>query len=275
MPVPAKTLATELLTELGQEFSFPPLDLSGADYQLPDDLGNPLYADISRPEVEELTSGVVEGTGSFDRIMSSLKAHLEDQYTRGLITGDQYTKAYIEMTSMALNAAMQFVIQGDQAYWQNLLLQQQGRRAEVELVTTRVGLATAKAQYQAAQAQAEILEAQYVQAVLGIANEDARYNGTLAQIDLVREQLETARAQTTNTRTNGDAVTGVVGKQKDLYTQQIDSYQKDAAFKVGKMYVDSWLTQKTIDEGLTPPNELINTTVNTVLNRLRTSVALT
>jgi hypothetical protein len=275
MPVPAKTLATELLTELGQEFSFPPLDLSGADYQLPDDLGNPLYADISRPEVEELTSGVVEGTGSFDRIMSSLKAHLEDQYARGLITGDQYTKAYIEMTSMALSAAMQFVIQGDQAYWQNLLLQQQGRRAEVELVTTRVGLATAKAQYQAAQAQAEILEAQYVQAVLGIANEDARYNGTLAQIDLVREQLETARAQTTNTRTNGDAVTGVVGKQKDLYTQQIDSYQKDAAFKVGKMYVDSWLTQKTIDEGLTPPNELINTTVNTVLNRLRTSVALT
>jgi hypothetical protein len=69
-------------------------------------------------------------------------------------------------------------------------------------------------------------------------------------------------------------VAGTVGKQKELYDQQIDSYQKDAAFKVGKIFADSWLTQKTIDEGLTPPTELTNATVQTVLNRLRTSVAL-
>lgn len=276
MAVPAKTLAQQLMTELGQEFNIPALDLNDAAYQLPVSAGNPAYATVTRPAVNELTSGTIAGTGAFDEIMGALKEHLIEEYQKGRITGDQYTKAYIELVSVALNAGMQFVISGDQAYWQNLLLAQQARTAEVQLVTARVGLATAKAQYAGAQAQAEILEAQYVQAVLGTANEDARYNVTTAQLELVKEQTESARAQTLNTRSDGTtAVAGVLGKQKDLYTQQIDSFQKDAAYKVGKIFTDSWLTQKTIDEGLTPPTELTNTTVNTVLNRLRTSVALT
>lgn len=273
--VSASTLAQQLMATLGEEFTVPTVDFNDADYQFPTTANNPLYGQINRPQVNALTSGQVDGTGAFDVIVQSLKAHLLDQYERGLITGDQYTKAYIEMISLALNAGMQFVINGDQAYWQNLLVQQQGRKAEIDLVTAKVLLDTAKAQYAAAQAQASILEAQHVQALLQIAGEDAKYNLTQWQIDLVREQYEQARAQTSNTRSDGSTVFGVIGKQKDLYTQQIDSYQKDAAYKVGKMYLDSWLTQKTIDEGLTPPTELANATLQTVLSRLRSGVALT
>jgi len=273
--VSASTLAQQLMATLGEEFTVPTVDFNDADYQFPTTANNPLYGQINRPQVNALTSGQVDGTGAFDVIVQSLKAHLLDQYERGLITGDQYTKAYIEMISLALNAGMQFVINGDQAYWQNLLVQQQGRKAEIDLVTAKVLLDTAKAQYAAAQAQASILEAQHVQSLLQIAGEDAKYNLTQWQIDLVREQYEQARAQTSNTRSDGSTVFGVIGKQKDLYTQQIDSYQKDAAYKVGKMYLDSWLTQKTIDEGLTPPTELANATLQTVLSRLRSGVALT
>lgn len=90
-----------------------------------------------------------------------------------------------------------------------------------------------------------------------------------AQHQMVLEQVEGARAQTLNTRTDGTTVVGLIGKQKDLYTQQITSYQRDAEVKAGKMFIDSWVTQKTIDEGLLAPNALRNEAVNEVMNAIK------
>lgn len=85
------------------------------------------------------------------------------------------------------------------------------------------------------------------------------------QLDLVKEQREAERSKTLNTRTDGQTVVGSVGKQKDLYTQQIDSFIKDAKYKTAKMYLDNWITQKTLDEGLSPPTELTTSNAGTVL----------
>lgn len=91
------------------------------------------------------------------------------------------------------------------------------------------------------------------------------------QLDLVKEQREAERSKTLNTRTDGGTIVGSVGKQKDLYTQQIDSFIKDAQFKTSKMYLDGWITQKTLDEGLVAPTELTNITINSVLAANRTA----
>jgi len=89
------------------------------------------------------------------------------------------------------------------------------------------------------------------------------------QLDLVKEQRESERSKTLNTRTDGETVVGSVGKQKDLYTQQIDSFVKDAKYKTTKMYLDGWITQKTLDEGLIAPTELQNAAINSVLEANR------
>lgn len=94
------------------------------------------------------------------------------------------------------------------------------------------------------------------------------------QLDLVKEQRESERAKTTDTRSDGAAVIGSVGKQKDLYTQQIDSFVKDAKHKTAKMYLDGWITQKTLDEGLLAPSELQNATVDSVMSGIRTENGL-
>jgi hypothetical protein len=94
------------------------------------------------------------------------------------------------------------------------------------------------------------------------------------QLDLVKEQREAERAKTLDTRTDNTVVVGSIGKQKDLYTQQIDSFVKDAKYKAAKMYLDGWITQKTLDEGLFAPNELQNTTVDSVLSNIRTANGL-
>lgn len=270
----AKDTAETILAQLGQNFTVPAVDLAGSKFQLPSQTNNPLYAPVLQLDLDALTSGKVDGSGAFDRLMSSQKAHLKEQYDKGLITGDQYTKAYIELTSVAMSTALQMLLSKDQTYFQNLLVQAQARRAEVEAVTAMVQLETAKQQLAGAKFQADTLRAQYVLTMMQVASEDAKYGLAMIQSDLVREQIEAARAQTLDTRTDGTTVVGSIGKQKALYTQQIDSYKKDAEYKVGKMYLDGWITQKTIDEGLTAPSQLTNAQIDSILTKLRANLNL-
>ncbi len=89
------------------------------------------------------------------------------------------------------------------------------------------------------------------------------------QLALTTEQVETQRSQTLDTRTDGSAIVGSVGKQKDLYSQQITSYQRDAEVKAAKMFTDAWITQKTIDEGLLPPTGFTNASLDDVLDVIK------
>jgi hypothetical protein len=274
--VAAQTLVQTLLAALGADFTVPPVDLSGSEYQLPTSVGNVFYETIDAVSIDQLTDGTVGGTGAFDKMMSSHRAHLKDQYDKGLITGDQYTKAYIELSTAALSAAVQILLGSDQARWQALLVQAQGRRAQIDAVKAAVELEIAKYQLAAQQSQAELLKSQDVLVKLQIATEDAKYNLTHEQMHLVQEQREAARAQTSDTLVDGvTPVAGNLGKQKELHQQQIDSYKRDAEQKVAKMYLDGWITQKTLDEGLLAPTQLTNTEIEAVLSAVRTSHGLT
>ncbi len=82
---------------------------------------------------------------------------------------------------------------------------------------------------------------------------------------LLDEQVESTRAQTLDTRTDGATVTGAIGKQKDLYTQQITAYKRDSEIKAARIFSDAWITQKTIDEGLTAPTGFTNASLDQVL----------
>lgn len=95
-----------------------------------------------------------------------------------------------------------------------------------------------------------------------------------AQHILLKEQGEAARAQTINTRSDGTVVVGVLGKQKDLYTQQVTSYQRDAELKAARVFSDAWITQKTIDEDLLPPNGFTNANIDQVLTTIKTKNGL-
>ena len=90
-----------------------------------------------------------------------------------------------------------------------------------------------------------------------------------AQRDLLHEQKEVQVAQTLDVRTDGRPVVGTLGKQKDLYSQQITSYKRNAETSAAKMFLDSWITQKTLDEGLLPPDALNNSSVNGVMNAIK------
>jgi len=91
------------------------------------------------------------------------------------------------------------------------------------------------------------------------------------QIHLTEEQKEAERAKTLDTRSDGSTVEGSVGKQKDLYDQQIDSFIKDAQHKTAKMYLDSWITRKTLDIGVPVPAEFSEANVSSVFGSVKTN----
>lgn len=300
----SNTLSQEIFEYLSADgdVTLPALpNLSAPAYTIPTEVGNGLYGNISKISDEDLTTGIVGGAGMFDKLMTALKAHLVVELNAGRITGDQYTKAYIAMTTQALEMGVQFLLNREQTYWQSLLVQHQAQRAEIEAVTAKVQLEIAKATLQQSQAQAivqnQLSLAQYALAKmnLSVADQDFLLKTTqkllgekdillrqeqieaaeyqLAQLmpvqkKLLEEQVEVQRAQTLNNRTDGAVVTGSVGKQKDLYTQQIDSYIKDSQYKIAKTMVDTWVTRKTIDEGAPTPAKLEDGPINIAMTAI-------
>ena len=91
------------------------------------------------------------------------------------------------------------------------------------------------------------------------------------QYELLVEQTEVQRAQTLDTRSDGSTVVGAVGKQKDLYSQQIVSYQRDSELKAAKLFADAWTVQKTVDEGFVAPANFQNPSLNSVLGHIKTN----
>lgn len=368
----AALIAQESFEALSADASFtlPAVDLTSTPYQLPAQTGQ-LYDDVDRLTNEDLTTGVIGGTGTFDVVMASTHAHLKGEFDKGRITGDQYAKAYIELTTAALGTAAQYLLGRDQAYWTAILTQNQARAAEIQAVIAAVQLETSKAQLQIAYYEAQRSEADYALSKMKLATEDAtfcnikakteidRYNldemlpaqltglnyqnanilpatldglqadtaikdyqvGSLmpAQVAgivtdnlmktyqyeeflpvqrdgivadtgikeyqlsdmlpqqkiLLQEQTEVQRAQTMDTRSDGvTTIEGSVGKQKDLYDQQIDSYVKDAQYKVAKMFLDSWITRKTIDEGIPVPDQFGETEIDEIMTILRANNTL-
>ena len=277
MSCSAEVEANRLLEELtkGDDFTIPDIDMSGPEWDIPGGDNSPIFDAITKVTNESLTTREVGGSGTFDALMESAHNHLKAEFKANRITGGEYTKAYIAMMESCMSNAVQFLLGRDQAYWAAAL-------AQIQAVTARVQLATSKAQFVLAKIQALSAKSEYALTKMKIATESETYCAALfnadqmlpQQLKLITEQTEAQRAQTLDTRSDGATVTGSVGKQKELYSQQITSYQRDAEVKASKLFTDAWITQKTIDEGLNPPNGFTNASIDTILTKLKSNNGL-
>ena len=243
----ANTLLDDLTA--GLSFDIPVIDFDGDEFKFPTSIDSDLYKQIAKLKNEDLTTRTIGGDGAFDAIMASVHAHLKGEYDANRITGAEYTKAYLQLTSAALGSAVQFLLGKDQAYWS-------AQSAQLGAFIARTQLEAEK--LRAAQAQ---IEAHTVKVNYGV---------TKANLVVVSKQAEAQNAQTSDTKLDGVTdITGSIGQQIKLYGQQITSYQRDAEMKAAKIFSDAWITQKTIDEGLTAPGGFTNASLNEVLVAIR------
>ena len=249
-------LAKQLLDSLtaNLDFSIPNIDINNPNFTIPPELVEEWLKAIPKLTLDDYTTKTVDGTGAFDVMMTSIKKHLQDEWNSGRITGAEYTNAYIQLTQAALQTSLQYLLGKDQAYWNAI-------QAQIGAITANINSVTAKVQLAIAQAQAHQNKAQYALTTLQLATEDAKFAVT-------KEQHEQVRAQTLDTRFDGENVNGSIGKQKELYTQQIDSYKKDAELKAAKVFSDAWSVQKSLDDGITPPESFQEENIEKVLKTI-------
>lgn len=255
----AEIVASELMVALltGEDVSIPAIDFSGSEYSIPGDINSDAYDVLVRLSDSDLTTGAINGTGAFDKLMVGVAAQLQGEYDAGRITGVEYTKAYIALTGSALSSSLQYLLSRDAAYWQAV-------QAQAASVTARVQLATAKAQNAAAQLEAMNIRSNYALTKLRLAKEDTEFAAAKYNLEEIlptqklslQEQAEAQRAQTMDTRSDGTTpIAGSIGKQNSLYAQQVVSYQKDSQLKAAKVFSDVWITCRSIDEGFPLPTQ--------------------
>ena len=93
-------------------------------------------------DVSNVTTGTIDGTGTFDVLMQTVFLHLQREYASGRITGDMYAKAYIEIMNNTLAQATQYVIAAFQATANDDLVAAQIRKInkDIGLVTEQIEL---------------------------------------------------------------------------------------------------------------------------------------
>ncbi len=198
--------------------------------------------------ISDLTQSTLEGTGVFDVLMRSMKAHLEAEFKQGRIKGPEYATVYLG----SLDTVMQTSL--------NFLLQRQRVALEAELMAQQVLVATAevaKANAQVELAQVELLKANVEKDILllnkdkipaEIAHLEAQTTvATQQKLNLVSEELriDAQTALTTQQVANAVIEGTVLTGQKCKLDAEYDLLLGQTLKVAGET---SLLSQKTVTE---------------------------
>lgn len=255
--------------------------------------------------VSELTAATLAGSGVFDVLMRSVKAHLDEEFLKGRIKGPEYSTVYLGSLGLSMQTSLGFLLQQRKNDLEAQLLSKQ-----IELITQQIASATAEALN--VPKQGLVLDAQYAQLTqqtlnlvsekLGIIAKTAlttqqTANAVLeaavlvatecklrAEFDLIQKQTlksteeiallaqktATEKAQITTLGVDADSV---IGRQKQLYLAQSNGFTRDAEQKVAKLLIDSWSVRRTTDEATVVDGALLdNASVGRAVTKLLSGV---
>lgn len=168
--------------------------------------------------VTEITQGTLTGTGVFDKLMASVTAHLDDQYSKGRITGAEYATVYLGAVQSAMQQSVSFVL-GEQ-------------QAELALTQLNDTLITSSKQREEISQRIVLVDTQVSEQLDGTLRANTQLTDTLTtslkqreqldnQIDLIHVQMAEAVDGTTRANVQlQDGLTTAV-KQRDQITSAV------------------------------------------------------
>lgn len=210
--------------------------------------------------LKDLTEGKLDGTGVFDVLMKTAGLHVQQEFDKNRIKGQDYAQVYLTAMQYVLQNSSVFLLQKDEAANKANLVLAQIKLAELqgELLQKEIDrelLTRDLLEAQAAKVRAETANVITENASL-LAQQcllKAQYDLTMvqklqttAQTSLVQQKIATEKAQTVDTGVDDNSV---IGRQKLLYKAQTDGFARDAEQKAAKMLIDTWNVRRTTDEG--------------------------
>ena len=231
--------------------------------------------------LSDLTQTTLEGSGVFDTLMRSMKAHLEAEYQKGRIKGAEYSTVYLGSLTAVLDASLNFLLQREKVALEAELMAQQVLVAQAEVAKANAQVQVALAEVEKARVELEILGLTKEKIPAEIAVLHAQKCKLDAEFDLIKEQtiksaqetlllaqkVTTEKAQVSSIGVDADSV---VGRQKALYQAQTNGFARDAEQKAAKLMADTWNVRRTTDEGTVADgtNMLNDATVGRAINKM-------
>lgn len=171
------------------------------------------YKDVKPVEMCALTEKVVDGSGAFDQIGTAVLNQLKFGLDTGIIDKSDIRAVYSAGLSEAMQTGLNFVLQKDQAYWQNLAVKSQMINANIQALLAKAELIMMPTKVKLAYAQ---LQAQ------------------LRQLDLLNYQIKLAKYQISQTTAQTDQIreqTALTCQQKKMAAEQLAQTEFDRKLK--------------------------------------------
>lgn len=222
-------------------------NIDWSKYEIPKELLDKLVNYNVSVSVPEVTTKDPDGSGAFDVFMSAIGKHLEKEFAEGRIVGADYATTYIAAVQMALQQAVDFILKKDQVYLAGIDAQMKAITSTIAVLNAKVALAKLKAETSSLAAQ---------------------YANTKLQLAVIQEQLETARSNTLNTRTDGTDIVGTSGKQKDVMSQQIIAFKQKANIDAANIAANAWTVTKGVDEATQTPESMNLNALNKIVDQV-------
>lgn len=183
---------------------------------------------------DDLTTSVVGGTGVFDELMTTVTAHLEEQYKKQRIKGTEYSKVYLGSMEASLQQAVVFLLQKDKVGYEADLVAAQIRKIDAEIIlldkeSTKMDqeIILMEKQVEKIDAEIEILGYEIIKIQAAIKN---------MQIDNIVKSGQVVDQMSIDV--NGDVViptgdalpiTGIIGAQRQKLLEEVDLTIKQQA----------------------------------------------
>ena len=218
--------------------------------------------------VEDFTTAIqpnsdVAGLGIFDVMMNSVRANVYEEYEEGRITGAEYAQVYLSAMNSAGDRALQFLLQKDKAALEANNISLQGDILKLQAEKLALEVLLADSQIKESEARVCKLQAEYDVLL-------AQLLKITAETGLVTQKTATEMAQVSDANVSESSV---LGRQKALYTEQANAFQRDAEQKATKIMVDTWNIRKTTDEGTTTDGTgLSNNDIGRAVSKLMSGI---
>lgn len=84
--------------------------------------------------IEDVTTGTIDGTGIFDKLMVSVKSHIQDEYDKGRLKGADYANVYLGVMQAVLAQSIEFSLREKQTETQIKLTEAQIKESYTDRV---------------------------------------------------------------------------------------------------------------------------------------------
>jgi hypothetical protein len=249
----------------------------------------------------DITTGELEGDGSFDVFMRSVNRHLLEEYSKNRIKGTDYSNVYLGAMQAVLAQAMQFQLQKQAADKQadlvdkqidmidvqiigelknNELKDKQMLKMDQEILVLEQQVLKSKQDVLVAEQQVLVMKQQVLKSAAEVINLGHQGNvliQTVGKVEaekfLLTEKKWSEQAQRLDV-VNNQPVAGVIKTQKELYIKQMDGFDRKAEQTAAKMMIDTWNVRRTTNDIYKEPSSCSADNLDIVVKKLVSAAGL-